>query len=83
MAILMVWCLLGVIAGMVAQQKYRNVWAWSISTFFLGFFTLIPLLLLKPLDNPLEFRACPQCGENILLVAKICKHCNSSVTALS
>ena len=76
---IIVWMLLGVIAGLVAQKKHRNVWGWSISTFFFGIFTLVPLLCLKPLDDPAQFMPCSFCGEQILKVAKVCKHCNSTL----
>lgn len=76
----MVWMLLSVIAWLIAQRKHRNVWAWSIATFFCGIFTLVPLLCLKSLEDPAQFTPCSFCGEQILKVAKVCKHCNSSLS---
>lgn len=79
MSLLVIWCLLSVIAGMVAQRKHRHVWGWAIATFFLGVFTLIPLLCLRPLSDPADFKSCPSCGEQVRVVATVCKHCNSTI----
>lgn len=74
------WLAMAAVAGMVADKKHRNFLGWTIATFVFGLFSLIPLLILKPLDNPVDFKICVQCGEKILVSAKICKHCSSSQT---
>ena len=59
-------------AGFIAQHKKRRVWLWCLLTFLFGFFAFIPLCFLKTAEDQ---KICSECGEKILAVAKVCKHC--------
>ena len=65
-------------AGFLANYKNRRIWLWMVLTFLFGFFALIPLAVMKKVRDEADFKKCPACGEEILAVAKVCKHCGTA-----
>ena len=66
--------------GKIAQRKGYPFWAGAISAFIHIFGTILFLVLPFNKDSnsakkQINTRQCSYCGEEILVIAKKCKHC--------
>lgn len=86
MIFVITWLICGVVTGIIASSKGRSGFGWFLIGSFLGIFGLILMACLPSLDQTsgtagrqiADFRptkACPDCGETVLRVANVCKHC--------
>jgi hypothetical protein len=66
---------LAICAGIVAGKKGRGQENWFIGTMLLPPVLLILLCLGKVPPPPQPMKKCPFCAEQVLLEAKVCKHC--------
>lgn len=87
MEILVIWVICGVVTAVIASAKDRSGFGWLLIGLLLGIFGVI-LIACMPSNKPAEVvfsparaapggttKACPDCGETVLLVANVCKHC--------
>lgn len=89
MEILVVWIICGVVTAVIASSKGRNSFGWLLIGLLLGIFGIILIACLPSLGggaSSAQFvntnqsfqatKACPDCGEAVLQVANVCKHCS-------
>jgi len=72
--IFVIWLCFGIVTAIAAQQKNKSFILWFILGVLLGPFGLIAALLQSPY-SPKTHMICPDCGEYVLLSARVCKHC--------
>lgn len=89
MELLVIWIICGVVTAIIAASKGRSVAGWLLVGLVLGIFGIIliaclPALVKEAPRSPPQYAAiqeprleknCPDCGETVLYVAKVCKHC--------
>jgi Na+/melibiose symporter-like transporter len=85
MEVLVLWLVCAVITAVIASAKGRSGFGWFLLGAILGIFGVILIACMPSLNRaPLVVTAapddrptknCPDCGETILLVANVCKHC--------
>ena len=89
MEFLVVWLICAVVTAIIASAKDRSGFGWFLIGLLLGIFGVILIACLpsnkpqqvtftaaQPVSNPGQAtKACPDCGETVLAVAKVCKHC--------
>jgi len=68
----------GLLGGLVAANKGRNVLLWTIVCGLLPLFVLV-LFALPPLPKPGVSRACPHCLRLIPWQASVCAYCRQPV----
>lgn len=69
----------GVLGGLLARRKHRNVAAWTAASMYFLFFAPLVLLVL-----PKKHEAtCPWCLEGIQLGALVCPHCQREILPTS
>ena len=71
---------LAICAYVVAGKKGRCQEDWALGTMF--FPPALLVLLCLGNENTEEVRRCPHCAEEILVKAKICKHCRGNVESI-
>ena len=93
MEYILVMLIFGVICGVIADSRGRSTLRWSLLGFLLPLVGLILVLALPSLKTGLpkngyidpttgvarEKRTCPDCAEEVLKAAKICKYCGYRV----
>lgn len=87
MEIFFVWLVFAVLAAVVAGSKGRSAFGWLLLGCVFGIFALIAVALMPKLAPagtqgaaPSMYRKCPDCAEEVLREAKVCKHCGCSLT---
>ncbi|WP_457812116.1 zinc ribbon domain-containing protein [Sinorhizobium meliloti] len=89
MELLVIWIICGVVTAIIAASKGRSGAGWLLVGLLLGIFGVIliaclPALVKEVPRTPQQYAAiqeprreknCPDCGETVLDVAKVCKHC--------
>lgn len=81
MEFVVIWFCFAVGCALLAKKKNRSQAGWFLLGMLGGIFALGILLLLPNLNPVTEenYKRCPFCSEQILVDAKICKHCGSKV----
>ncbi|MCM2440712.1 hypothetical protein HGO34_13405 [Agrobacterium vitis] len=86
MELFLLWFICGVVTAIIATAKGRSGVGWFFVGLLISIFGIILIACLpslKATETPylLETtrvqptKACPDCGETILYVANVCKHC--------
>lgn len=83
MEIVLIWFALALVNAFIATAKGRAGFGWFLLGLLFSIFSTIVLIAIpsvqekKPyrLAKPSEIKNCPDCGEPILKVARVCKHC--------
>lgn len=83
-----VWIGLGLVTGMVAHYKGRNLWLWTIFGLLAPIIGLAAAVLRPPNKKTVEKRIlsrgeekrCPHCAELVKREARICKHCQQPLS---
>jgi len=90
MEFLILWILCGVVTGVIAANKGRSGFGWFLIGAILGIFGIILIACLPSLhpqtvqlaSNPIiserapyRLKTCPDCAEEVMADARICKHC--------
>lgn len=85
MIIVFTWLICGVVTGIIASSKGRTGVGWFLIGCLLGIFGLILIACLPSIKSPVRSvpqvadgrptKSCPDCGETVLQVANVCKHC--------
>lgn len=97
MGILIFSIVFAFLCAYLAHQKGRSVVGWFMLGFFLSVIALVVLWILNPLgfDDAKSqeiarkfgvssrYRKCPHCAELVQREAKICKHCQSDLPAIT
>lgn len=86
---LYVWLGFSVVTAIAAHSRGRSPAAWLALGIIFGFFALLAVLVMRPLEadadagpDPIgsgERTRCPQCSQVILAKAMACKHCGAKV----
>lgn len=89
MEIIAIWLVCAVVTAIIASSKGRSGGGWFFIGLILGIFGII-LIACMPSIRPQQVtfaatpagnapaqatKACPDCGETVLAVANVCKHC--------
>ncbi|ANL10295.1 hypothetical protein AMJ96_CH02647 [Rhizobium sp. N113] len=93
MFIVFTWLICGVVTGIIASSKGRAGVGWFLIGCLLGIFGLILIACLPSLHSSgtgatyhvadaRPTKSCPDCGETVLQVANVCKHCGLRFDAL-
>ncbi len=71
-----VWLGCAVIAALIASSKGRSAGGWLFMGIILGIFAVVIIAVLPKIEPPSPpQKQCPDCGETVLSVANVCKHC--------
>jgi hypothetical protein len=91
MIFLILWLICGVVTGMIASGKGRSGLGWFLIGCILGIFGLILVAVLPslkmqavqiaPYGTSGPTKRCLDCGETVLEVANVCKHCGHRFAA--
>lgn len=68
----------GVIGSAITISKGRSGMLGAVLGCALNLLGLI-IVILIPRKEPADTYACPACGEQVKIVAKICKHCKTQL----
>lgn len=77
MELVLIWCLFGIVAAVIANTKGRSGCGWFLLGMLFGPFALVIALL-----PSMAQRECPYCAERVREEAIKCKHCGSSLPPL-
>jgi hypothetical protein len=87
--VVLIWCLFGFVAAIIANTKGRSGCGWFLLGILLGPFALViaflPSMAQKEIQTAQhqgaagDFKKCPYCAEVVRKVAIKCKHCGSSL----
>lgn len=90
MELLVIWIICGFVTAIIGASKGRSFAGWLMIGLLLGIFGIILVACMPAVSNdasraqpqysaireePRLEKNCPDCGETILEVAKVCKHC--------
>lgn len=90
MEIIVILLVCGIISAVVASNKGRNAFGWFLIGSILGIFGVILIACMSSLkpqqvylgsesnnagDYVRRVKFCPDCAEEVLAEARICKHC--------
>lgn len=70
MEIMLIWIVLGVVTGAIAEHKGKSPVLWGIYGCLLPIMAL-PVLLFSSSDK----RECPSCGARVPKMAQVCMRC--------
>lgn len=87
MEFLILWLILGVVVGLIANSKGRSGFGWFLYGFLIWPVALVHILVAKPETKIVEARQvaagdarkCPHCAEIIKAEAKVCRFCGREV----
>jgi len=89
MEYVLIWCLFGFVAAIIAGAKGRSGCGWFLLGVLFGPFSLViaflPSLTQKEIQEAQyhgeagNFRKCPYCAEVVRKEAVKCKHCSSNI----
>ena len=79
--IVIAWLSFAVVCAIIASHKNRSACAWFFLGLIFAAFALIVLVCI-PAEKQGTHRKCPHCAEDVLVEAKICKHCNKELGAI-
>lgn len=88
MELFVLWIICGFVTAVIASAKDRSGFGWLLIGLLLGIFGVI-LIACMPSKKPTQIvyaqqaasvdarqtKNCPDCGESVLAVANVCKHC--------
>ncbi len=74
---MLVAIIFGVIAGMIALSKGRNIVGWFLAGFLVGPFALA-VMVLPTLPRQGRFAECPACLEVVRQEATVCRYCGTA-----
>lgn len=69
--------LIGIVSGIIAYFKKRNIWNWFVLGLILG---PIALIILRFLPSMNMNRVCPSCGKMLGKEDKKCHYCQDNIT---
>jgi hypothetical protein len=75
--ILIMWALAIALSAAIGHKKGRLTFGVVLGV-LLGFIGCIIIALVKKNDDEDHYN-CPACGERILVIARICKHCKTEL----
>lgn len=83
---LIFWVLLSVAVALFAGYRGRSALGWFVLSLLISpllgfiFVAVVPNLAKEP--NEQTHRKCPDCAEQVLREARVCKHCGAKLVAL-
>lgn len=72
---LLLQLLIGIVSGIIAHFKKRNIWNWFVLGFIFGPIALIILRFFPSMN-----RVCPSCGKMLGKENKKCHYCQDNIT---
>jgi hypothetical protein len=89
--IILVWLGCAFVSAFIAVAKRRSGFGWFLLGLIFGIFSTVVIAVIpavteaKPyrMARPDEIKRCVECGEVVLKVAKVCKHCGYRFQAVS
>lgn len=77
----LLWIVIAVITSIIAVAKGRSFIGWFLIGFLFSLFALVLVIVLpsnwksRPRRRGQKTKTCPDCAEEILEAANVCKHC--------